>query len=181
MGRDKAALPHPAGGSWLSHSVELLLELLLELNCPVAVLTRHRQHRDLLQHRPQVRVELESGPARGPLQALSQVLPQQDGVAVLVAPVDLPYLERSGLQLLLQSWQRAPQLAAVAHDGQQRQPLLGIYPGGPAAHSALQQELEQGRGRWQSWLDRQPHQLVPLPAAQLRNLNTPAECAALPG
>ncbi|MEB3199869.1 MAG: molybdenum cofactor guanylyltransferase [Synechococcaceae cyanobacterium] len=40
MGRDKALLPHPAGGSWLEHSLERLLELQL----PVTLFSRHGAH-----------------------------------------------------------------------------------------------------------------------------------------
>lgn len=40
MGSDKALLPHPEGGSWL----ERMLGLLLELDLPVTLLSRHEQH-----------------------------------------------------------------------------------------------------------------------------------------
>lgn len=40
MGRDKALLPHPEGGTWL----ERTLRLLLELQIPVTLLSRHERH-----------------------------------------------------------------------------------------------------------------------------------------
>jgi len=40
MGRDKALLPHPEGGSWL----ERTLRLLLDLQIPVTLLSRHERH-----------------------------------------------------------------------------------------------------------------------------------------
>ena len=43
MGRDKALLPHPEGGSWL----ERTLRLLLELQIPVTLFSRHQRHRQL--------------------------------------------------------------------------------------------------------------------------------------
>ena len=67
----------------------------------------------------------------------------------------------------------------MAHDGQQLQPLLGIYPGGAKQRSTLAQALEAGERRWQGWLATIPHQAVVLPAQQLLNANTPAERARL--
>jgi molybdopterin-guanine dinucleotide biosynthesis protein A len=43
MGTDKAQLPHPEGGSWL----ERTLSLLLELDIPVTLLSRHPRHLQL--------------------------------------------------------------------------------------------------------------------------------------
>ena len=40
MGRDKALLPHPQGGTWL----ERTLRLLLALQIPVTLFSRHKQH-----------------------------------------------------------------------------------------------------------------------------------------
>ena len=40
MGRDKALLPHPQGGSWLEHT----LRLLLALQIPVTLFSRHERH-----------------------------------------------------------------------------------------------------------------------------------------
>jgi len=43
MGRDKALLPHPDGGSWL----ERCLRLLAELQAPITLLSRHDSHLQL--------------------------------------------------------------------------------------------------------------------------------------
>jgi molybdopterin-guanine dinucleotide biosynthesis protein A len=40
MGRDKALLPHPQGGSWLEHT----LRLLLAVQIPVTLFSRHERH-----------------------------------------------------------------------------------------------------------------------------------------
>ena len=44
MGRDKALLPHPSGGVWLTAMVDQLLPL----GYPVQVLSRHAAHAELL-------------------------------------------------------------------------------------------------------------------------------------
>ena len=86
MGRDKALLPHPSGGVWLT----ALVDQLLPLGHPVQVLSRHAAHAELLAHRPGCSVVLEPPPWNGPLQALARLLPSQPGEALLVLPVDMP-------------------------------------------------------------------------------------------
>ena len=175
MGQDKAALPHPEGGSWLSRTAELLSEVCES----VAVCSQHPSHAALVAGLERVHLTLEPPPAQGPLRALAHVLSSASESAVLVAPVDMPRLNRETLESLIRQWELAPAQAAVAHDGQQLQPLLGIYPSGARQHSALAQALEAGERRWQAWLTTIPHQAVVLPARQLLNANTPAERARL--
>ena len=175
MGQDKAALPHPNGGSWLSHAAALLSQV-----CPsVAVCSQHSSHADLIAELERVVLALEPAPAQGPLHALQLVLPRDSNSALLVAPVDMPQLNRSALDSLIAQWRHSPSQAAVAHDGQRLQPLLGIYPGGPEQHNGLTEVLASGERRWQAWLTTIPHQAVVLPAAPLINANTPAERARL--
>lgn len=175
MGQDKAALPHPDGGSWLSRTAELLSRVCES----VAVCSQHPSHAALVAGLERVHLTLEPPPAQGPLRALAQVLSSTGDSAVLIAPVDMPSLSRETLESLITQWELAPGQAAVAHDGQQLQPLLGIYPGGAKQRSTLAQALEAGERRWQGWLATIPHQAVVLPAQQLLNANTPAERARL--
>ena len=175
MGQDKAALPHPNGGSWLSHAAELLSQV-----CPsVAVCSQHSSHADLIAELERVALALEPTPAQGPLHALELVLPRGSDSALLVAPVDMPQLNRRTLDSLIAQWRHSPSQAAVAHDGERLQPLLGIYPGGPEQRNGLTEVLASGERRWQVWLATIPHQAVVLPAAPLINANTPAERARL--
>ena len=88
MGRDKALLPHPSGGVWLT----ALVDQLLPLGHPVWVLSRHAAHAELLAHWPGCSVLLEPPPWNGPLQALARVLPSRPEEALLVLPVDMPRL-----------------------------------------------------------------------------------------
>ena len=175
MGQDKAALPHPNGGSWLSHAAALLSQV-----CPsVAVCSQHSSHADLIAELERVVLALEPAPAQGPLHALQLVLPKGNDSALLVAPVDMPQLNRRTLDALIAQWRRSPCQAAVAHDGERLQPLLGIYPGGSEQCNGLAEVLASGERRWQAWLATIPHQAVVLPAAPLINANTPAERARL--
>ena len=175
MGQDKAALPHPSGGSWLSHAAALLSQV-----CPsVAVCSQHSRHADLITGLERVALTLEPGPAQGPLHALPLILPRGSESALLVAPVDMPQLNRCTLESLIAQWRHAPCQAAVAHDGERLQPMLGIYPGGSEQRTGLAEVLASGERRWQAWLATIPHQAVVLPAQPLINANTPAERARL--
>ncbi|WP_255613588.1 molybdenum cofactor guanylyltransferase [Synechococcus sp. MU1617] len=175
MGRDKALLPHPSGGVWLT----ALVDQLLPLGHPVQVLSRHAAHAELLAHRPGCSVLLELPPWNGPLQALAKVLSPMPGEALLVLPVDMPLLRTAVVQQLIAAWNRAPEQASVAHDGQRLQPLLAVIPSGSPFRSCLDQQLQRGELRWMDWLTRVPHQTVRLPAEALLNANCPADLAAL--
>lgn len=175
MGRDKALLPHPDGGVWLTAMVDQLLPL----ECPIQVVSRHQAHADQLAHCSQVRVLLEPPPRNGPLNALGRVLPSTPGQALLVLPVDMPRLRTDTLQELIMAWQTRPDRIAVAHDGKRFQPLLAVIPSGPPFQTALIEHLNAGQWRWFDWLDRLPLQAVRLPSDALLNANRPEDLAAL--
>ena len=177
MGRDKALLPHPSGGVWLT----ALVDQLLPLGYPVQVLSRHREHAEVLGLRPGCSVLLEPPPWNGPLQALARVLPLPPGEALLVLPVDMPRLRTAVFLQLIAAWNRAPDQAAVAHDGMRLQPLLAVIPSGSPFRSCLDQQLQRGELRWMDWLMRVPHQSVQLPAEALLNANCSADLSALEG
>ena len=113
MGRDKALLPHPSGGVWLT----ALVDQLLPLGHPVQVLSRHAAHAELLAHRPGCSVLLELPPWNGPLQALAKVLSPMPGEALLVLPVDMPLLRTAVVQQLSQP--------GVVPRSKQRWPMTG--------------------------------------------------------
>ncbi|WP_226423600.1 molybdenum cofactor guanylyltransferase [Synechococcus sp. HB1133] len=177
MGRDKALLPHPSGGVWLT----ALVDQLLPLGYPVQVLSRHREHAEVLGLRPGCSVLLEPPPWNGPLQALARVLPLPPGEALLVLPVDMPRLRTAVFLQLIAAWNRAPEQAAVAHDGMRLQPLLAVIPSGSPFRPCLDQQLQRGELRWMDWLMRVPHQSVQLPAEALLNANCSADLSALEG
>ena len=176
MGRDKALLPHPSGGVWLS----VLVNQLRALALPVVVVSGHSAHHQLLRGCAGVDLLAEEPAGLGPLHALGQLLeadPQQE--AWLVVPVDMPLLSAALLERLIQVWSLDPDQAAVADDGQRLQPLLGIYPASDVFASTLREQLSQGDRRWLHWLERIPHRAVQLPADQLRNVNAVSDLAAL--
>ena len=169
MGRDKALLPHAAGGTWLEH----ITDLLKSLDLSVLVLTIHRSHEQLLQTSQGVSVQRDATPGAGPLQAIAPVFPADQQQALLVAPVDMPELQADGLRQLISSWQQQPSAAAVAHDGERLQPLLGIYPGGSKQRQSMLETLAAGHNSWMAWLNQIDYRAVSLPPGQLRNCNRP--------
>ena len=175
MGRDKACLPHPRGGVWLTALVEQLRPL--PMSC--RVLTRHQSHGELLSDEPAVEVLIEPPPWNGPLQALSRVLPAGPQHALLVLPVDMPLITTAEVQQLIAAWRQRPEQVAVAHDGGRLQPLFCVIPSGPPFQTQLLQQLEAGQLRWMDWLQQVPSHEVVLSAEALLNANRPEDLAAL--
>ena len=176
MGRDKALLPHPNGGVWLSE----LVTQLRALSLPVVVVSGHNSHQQLLQGQAGVELLDEQPAGLGPLHALGQLVaaePQQE--AWLVVPVDMPLLSAALLKRLIQAWELDPNQAAVAADGQRLQPLLGIYPTSAVFTASLRQQLSERDRRWMHWLERIPYRPVQLATDQLRNFNAVSDLAAL--
>jgi len=173
MGQDKALLPHPAGGSWL----ERTLRLLAELDAPITLLSRWPQHQalaDALQL-PQLETVAEPPPWEGPLLALHRLMERYPDARLLLAPVDMPHLNTAALQTLLAAAATPPHRINLAHDGTRSQPLLGLYPSLTPIRSVLADAISGGERRLLRWLDDQPCNHVHLPAATIRNVNSPAE------
>ena len=175
MGRDKALIPHPFGGVWLT----ALLDRLQALALPVVVVSGHRSHADLLCGRDGVTVLEEPVPWHGPLRAFAQVLSPELHRPLMVLPVDMPRLNTEVLQHLIAVWATSPQIAAVAHDGERLQPLLGIYPSGSPFQPMLRSQLNSKQWSWHAWLECIDYQSVALPADALLNANCPEDLAAL--
>ena len=175
MGRDKALLPHPDGGVWLT----AIVDQLLPLERPIQVVSRHQAHADQLPRCSQVSVLLEPPPWNGPLNALARVLPSTPGQALLVVPVDMPRLKTDNFRELIMAWQSRPDRIALAHDGERLQPLLAVIPSGAPFQTALIEQLNAGQWRWSDWLDRLPLRAVRLPRDVLLNANRPEDLAAL--
>lgn len=175
MGSDKALLPHPWGGVWLSH----LVQQLRALSLPVVVVSRHASHQRLLEGWSGVEFLVEHPSGLGPLHAFGQLLTVRSKQPLLVTPVDMPLLTREWLDVLIQAWQQNPEQAVVADDGERLQPLLGIYPAADPFAMALRDQLDQGDLRWLRWLERVTYRTVQFPADQLRNFNARSDLAAL--
>jgi molybdopterin-guanine dinucleotide biosynthesis protein A len=171
MGRDKALLPHPNGGTWLEHT----LRLLAELDAPITLLTRWSSHQALAEglQLPQLETLSEPPPWEGPLLALHRLMEQHPNEQLLLCPVDMPNLNAATLIELRNAAVSAPQRIHVAHDGERRQPLLGIYPSESAMRAALLVTIASGERRLQRWLETQPTSDVALEAQTIRNVNHP--------
>jgi molybdopterin-guanine dinucleotide biosynthesis protein A len=181
MGRDKALLPHPRGGTWL----ERTLELLIELGQPVTLLSRHPAHRALA--RPPVVAVAEPPPWEGPLLALGRLMALHPGHRLLLAPVDMPWLEAGTLRaLLLQADSGGTGDSGtgsgivIAHDGTRPQPLLGLYPADEERRASLDHFTAGGGRSLLRWLEQVGYRTASLPAAEVRNCNRPGDWSAPP-
>jgi molybdenum cofactor guanylyltransferase len=105
-----------------------------------------------------------------PLAGIVWALERAGGRAVLVCPVDLPFVTEASLRRLLD----APGETAVA----QGQPLLGRF--GPAALGALQTAVADG---WPARvaIGALGPTVVGVPEPELFNVNTPGDLAAAEG
>jgi molybdopterin-guanine dinucleotide biosynthesis protein A len=186
MGRDKALLPHPQGGTWL----ERTLALLAAQGMPVTLLSRHLEHRqraEALALHQQLVIEAldEPPPWEGPLRALARLMAHHPHQRLLLCPVDMPGLTAHALQELRAAADADADAAdadaasggpiVLAHDGERLQPLLGVYPSSAPLRRHLETTLAGGERRLQRWLEQQPHQSVHLPRPMLRNINQPAD------
>ena len=175
MGRDKAQLPHPEGGSWL----ERTLRLLAQLDVPITLPSRHPAHLTLAQELadaldlPQLEAIAEPPPWEGPLLALHRLMERQPGQRLLLCPVDMPALNLRALTQLTGSDGSDPWQIRLAHDGERLQPLLGIYPSQAGIARSLSAEISRGERRLQTWLRSQTWIEVTLDAKALRNVNHP--------
>jgi molybdopterin-guanine dinucleotide biosynthesis protein A len=172
MGRDKALLPHPQGGTWLEHS----LQQLACLGTPLTLLSRWPVHiaraeAMATEFNTSLEAWLEPPPHEGPLLALHRLMERYPDQRLLLAPVDMPGLEQHTLIALQQAagCGRAP--IHLAHDGERSQPLLGIYASAAAQRQSLAQAIACGERRLQRWLVTQHCTQVPLNAAAIRNVN----------
>lgn len=183
MGRDKALLPHPQGGTWL----ERTLALLAAQGMPVTLLSRHAEHRQraaalALQQQLVIKALDEPPPWEGPLRALARLMAHHPHQRLLLCPVDMPGLTAQALQNLRAAADGDGDAAdggpiVLAHDGERLQPLLGVYPSSEPLRRHLEAALAGGERRLQRWLGQQSHQSVPLAAGAVRNINHPADLA----
>jgi molybdopterin-guanine dinucleotide biosynthesis protein A len=183
MGRDKALLPHPEGGTWL----ERTLGLLGQLQLPITLLSRHPRHRALARAwadsvsgvgtagAAALVAIAEPPPWEGPLLALHRLLEHHPGERLLLCPVDMPALTAAALETLRSASDAEPGMIQLAHDGCRPQPLLGVYPAPPDLRRHLSAAVAGGERRLQTWLEAHPHRMVPLDPRVARNVNRPEE------
>ena len=184
MGRDKALLPHPEGGTWL----ERQLRLLAELGAPLTLLSGWPAHLRLaealapalaargvaLEPLPEPRATAAAEEPEGPLVALGRLMAAHPDGRLLLCPVDMPALSLPCLRALCEASQADPGAIWIAAS-ERPQPLLGLYPSDSERRHSLRRALRRGERSLQRWLAGERLRALPLPAAALVNLNTPAE------
>lgn len=171
MGRDKALLPHPDGGTWL----ERTLLLLAQLEAPITLLSRHPAHLALAHSLQPISITAlaEPAPWEGPLLALHRLMQHHPEERLLLCPVDMPDLTLAALHTLLAAAALEPGAIHLAHDGQRLQPLLGLYPSSTPIRTQLAAAVGQGERRLQGWLAALPCRPVALDPRAIRNVNRP--------
>ncbi len=174
MGRDKALLPHPDGGTWLDHS----LRRLVSLGAPVTLCSAHPEHlRRAAAFGAAVTPWAEPPPHEGPLLALARLMALHPGERLLLCPVDMPHLDDASLRALVAAAEGDPDPDTIhlAHDGERLQPLLGLYPASADRRQRLAAHLAGGDRSLQRWLTGEHWRPLVLPAPALRNINHPDE------
>ncbi len=175
MGRDKAFLSHPQGGCWLTHSINLCIQIGL----PVDVVSANPMHHRLAKTLEGVDCRFDPRPGMGPLAAMVAVLGQVKAMGLMVLPVDMPWLESETLLMLIGAWQEQPSLALVSHDGIRLQPLFAIYPNDPFYRDTLLVQLAADHRSMHDWLEKVPYRTLEFPEGCLRNANWPADLVEL--
>ncbi len=184
MGRDKALLPHPRGGDFLSYAAgrswqlcgHLILagrpapppNLEIPANRSLATIPDPEQYR---------------GPLSGLLAALdsaAQLTTPLPKTALLVTPLDMPLLTSDHLRLLVDCYDQAADpdtVVTASFDGRRSEPLVAIYP---LSTTASLRRWERGASRSLSrWLEQHPHLVCQLPPAAAANVNTPQDAESL--
>ena len=172
MGRDKALLPHPQGGSLLQHTCALTLATGLETVCLSRPHQGHRQH--LATALGQVSVLEEQPPWEGPLLALAKLMTIYPDRPMLLLACDLPNLTPPLLNALAAPL--SSRRARLATDGRRQQPLLASY--GSDLATTLHQAVAAGVRSFRQWLPGLDVEWLRVPSPALVNLNRPQDLVA---
>lgn len=180
MGHDKAALLHPDGGTFADHAISRLHGVCRHVIVagaapPSAAPSSGPPESDPVAVIPDPNVYL--GPVTGIVSAM-RACRAGGACAVLVTPVDMPYLTAVELRSLIDAAgaglrTHPPQPTVATFDGVQREPLVAVYP--VELLDSLEKLATSGDRSLNRWLRHQPHRLHRLPAAAAGNINTPDE------
>ena len=172
MGRCKAMLPHPSGGTFGSHAIDEITKVTSD----VAVSLNESQS-DLTQCLPRETTILydqqaDCGPAGGVLRAFEHAVTLKC-TGAFVIPVDLPYLHGHEMQALADTFEEDPTniVCGVSADARDRiEPLVAIYP--VCFVDKIQQLVASDDRSLYRFIQRHSHQTVQLSARSLANINT---------
>jgi molybdopterin-guanine dinucleotide biosynthesis protein A len=168
MGEDKALLSYQ-GQDQLSHSFDLLNQVCAKSFVSVSKDNAREQHR---QAYPQIIDHFDSG---GPLNGIASAFNAHPDKAWLVIACDLPLLDESTLQYLLEHRQKDKEATAfISHNDGLPEPLCAIWE--PRSQTRIHAALEQQRNCPRKLLIQADTELLQLPKAHaLDNANTPEE------
>jgi molybdenum cofactor guanylyltransferase len=164
MGSDKSLLIHSNGLTYLQHAIARLRPLVGQ----VAVSGRASDE-------PNVRSVPDEMPGQGPAVAVWSAVKfagEHGFKAVLITPVDMPYLESSQLQQVVDAF-RLREPVCVSLDGRMLHPLVAIYPVSLAEE--LHNEAISPRRSLRAWLESQPHRRIDLCGLSVTDINTPED------
>lgn len=172
MGRDKAALPHPGGGTFADHAVARLQRI-----CRSVAIAGPPPNGVAVDD--SVMVIPDPAAHLGPVTGIVAAMPRCAAIgtsAVLVTPVDMPHLTSDHLRSLLDAWEEASdedplQPMIATFDQVHREPLVALYP--VALLDSLVHLAASGDRSLNRWLHSQPHRLHQLAADAAANVNTP--------
>lgn len=165
MGRDKAALPHPGGTTYVHHAIERMRKVCDHVcvagRCAVSVNVPVLE--DAISHQ---------GPMTGILNALAYAA-EQGLHACLVTPVDMPRLSSQDLLRFREVWS-VHHMICVGRETKsgQTQPLVAIYP--ITVTESLASYAQRDRSLV-GWLGQQSVMEIMLSADACHNVNTPAD------
>jgi molybdopterin-guanine dinucleotide biosynthesis protein A len=163
MGRDKATLPHPDGGTFLQHAIDRIKQVTDEV-----VISGGNVELD------DVPTIADSVAHQGPVQGIAKSVDHAKAhkfSACLVTPVDVPGLSVGDLCQLRDHWRSSGKLTIARSD--RIEPLIGIYPVGFAED--LQQLARSTDRSLFRWIRTQDYTPLPFPALRVRNINTPED------
>ncbi|MCM2371623.1 molybdenum cofactor guanylyltransferase [Aporhodopirellula aestuarii] len=185
MGRCKAELPHPDGGTFLQHAIGQLSAVCDQ----IAVSLAADASEVALPDSPDLHTVVDSRPDCGPAEGVSRSLELVGTLrctGALFTPVDVPRLKAEHLGVLLRQFESTPDrivcavTSAIATDDSSvgsldktLQPLIAVYPLGMLAElTSLARSHRRSLYRFIQTID---HVTVGLPADVLHNVNSPAD------
>jgi molybdopterin-guanine dinucleotide biosynthesis protein A len=176
MGRDKALLPY-RGGTLVAHVARIVAEALggAQAMAAVAIIGDPGRYSGLGFP---VRADLIAG--CGPLGGIYTALSLSPNDWNLVVACDMPNVSIAGLRsLLARALESAANCLVASGPAGESEPLCGLYH--RRCLPALDRAIRDKRFRMKSLVLELGAEIVPLDAASLANVNTPAEWLELDG
>jgi molybdopterin-guanine dinucleotide biosynthesis protein A len=171
-GRDKG-LETLAGRPMIEWVVDACVR---DVGEPFELVVVANRHLDVYARHGRVSTDAEAG-FRGPLAGVASALGAATTARVLTLPVDCPEPPPDLARRLARALDSNDASAAVAHDGERRQPLFALYRTELADAAAAGAKAGQGVWEWQQSIGTVEVDFADR-RRQFHNLNTPEDFAA---